>query len=330
MGARRRLYGTGFVNRPVVRSGKQAVAVQKDSIHRLANCAAMQEEVRDEAWLAARMKLLWEMHFSDVPQGFPIMTQFSTRAKYRLGCISARNGKAFIQINRLYADPFVPAFVVDATLAHELAHYAHGYGSGLPRLHPHPHRGGVVDRELEKRGLGEVSAKADAWRKAHWDNYYQSQCGDLLTRQSARTQSHTARWDAFLSRTECRSNAELQSRLLAVALRLGLEANPLPFAVEWLHASTRQSGPSYWFAKAQVLRLHGLLADRRVPSALLDFELAYWLARHTVGERWTSIHRLLDKAGMTPLAEEALRWRKRRWPAFCARHHPLLTHEKPK
>jgi hypothetical protein len=311
---------------PVVWITIRHYAGRQDFLTILPKSAAMQEETRDEAWLAERLKLLWEMHFSDVPQGFPIVTQFSTRAKYRLGCIAARNGRAIIQINRLYADPFVPAYVVDATIGHELAHYAHGYGSGLPLLHPHPHRGGVVDRELENRGLGEVSAKAEAWRKAHWDAFYQSQCGDLLSRETARTQSHTARWNAFLNRPECRTETELHSRMVAVALRLNLDAHRLPFSLEWLHATTRQTGPSYWFSKSRVLRLHGLLADRRVPASTLDFELAYWLARRTVGERWSNIHGLLCKAGMAAISEEALQWRKRRWPAFCARHHPLLTH----
>ncbi len=116
--------------------------------------------VRDAEWLAERVRLLWENHFADVPTGFPITTRFGTRAQYRFGSISAQNGKTLILLNRLFADPFVPTFVVDATLAHELAHYAHGFGSGLPRLYAHAHRGGVVDKELEKRGLGELSARA--------------------------------------------------------------------------------------------------------------------------------------------------------------------------
>ena len=90
-------------------------------------------EKRTDAWLTERVRLLREHHFADVPQGYPIVTRFSTRAKYRLGCICARNSTALIQVNRLYADPFVPVYVVDGTLAHELAHYAHGFGSGLPQ-----------------------------------------------------------------------------------------------------------------------------------------------------------------------------------------------------
>ena len=35
---------------------------------------------RDNAWLAERLRLLWDMHFADVPVGYPITTQFGTRA----------------------------------------------------------------------------------------------------------------------------------------------------------------------------------------------------------------------------------------------------------
>jgi hypothetical protein len=283
------------------------------------------ESPRDDAWLAERVHLLRQMHFADVPQGYPIVTRFGTRARYRFGSIAARNGQTIILVNRLFADPYVPTFVVDGTLAHELAHYAHGFGSGLPRLHRDAHRGGVVDKELERRGLGEVNARAEQWRKAYWDAFYDAQCTDIVTRRTSRADDATARWDAFLRHPERRTEAELRARFLLQAARFGYTMETLPFRVEWLHATPRQTAPSYWFAKERALRLHGLLADRQVPGLLLDFELAYWVARLTVGESWQSIHAALCRVQLTELASEALNWRKRRWPAFHKKHHPLVT-----
>lgn len=280
--------------------------------------------VRDNEWLTERVRLLHENHFADVPQGYPILTRFSTRARYRLGCIAARDNTAVIQVNSLYADPFVPVYVVDGTLAHELAHYAHGFGSGLPRLHEHAHRGGVVDKELEKRGLGPLYLRADQWRKRYWDAFYQSRCGDLVERQTAQQAVASTCWNRYLADPSRRPLADLQARHALLATRLAHTAPRVPLlAVEWLHATRRQSFPSYWYAQSRVLRLHGVLADRRVPDGVVNFEIMYWLCRQAVGESWQNIHALLCKSGLEASASEALSWRKRNWKTFCARNHPL-------
>ncbi len=282
------------------------------------------EAWRDDAWLAERLRLLWEVHFSDVPRGYPITTRFGNRAKYCYGSIAARNGQTSIRINQLFADPFVPDYVVDATLAHELAHYAHGFHYGLPRLHAHAHRGGVVDKELERRGLGELYAKAAQWRQAHWEAFYAARCGDIMARRSAHAEDAAAAWERVLSASGSRTEEELRGRLALLAPRLGLAAGDTPpFHVEWLRATRRQTCPSYWFAHERTLRLHGLLADRRVPGVVVEFELAYWLARQSVGDRWQSIHVALCRAGLASVADEALRWRRHAWTTFRNRHHPL-------
>lgn len=280
--------------------------------------------VRDNAWLAERVRLLRENHFADVPQGYPIVTRFASRAKYRLGCICARSGAAHITVNQLYADEAVPIYVIDGTLAHELAHYAHGFGSGLPQVHKHAHRGGVVDKELEKRGLGEVNARAEEWRKANWDMLYTARCGDIVERKTAQMSDTDRLWEEFLSRTDCRTLAELQIRLQKIAAKMGLEAQASELlSVDWLYATVRQQGTSYWFAKNRRVGLHGLLADRRVPQASVDFELAYWLARTSVGANWTHIQRRLKVSGLESIVTEALQWRAKKWTSFCNRNHPL-------
>jgi hypothetical protein len=256
-----------------------------------------------------------------VPQGYPITTRFSIRARNRFGSIGAEAKRTIILVNRLFADSFVPTFVVDGTLAHELAHYAHGYGSGLPQLFRDPHRGGVVEKELERRGLGEVNRKAEQWRAANWDAFYRSRCADLDARRDARQRALALRWSRLLEQPGGRTEALLRAHLATLAPRFGF-ADP-PFEVEWLRASLRQTAPSYWFSRSCVVRLHGLLADPRVPSGVVDFEIGYWLARRSVGENVARIQRALSVAGLEPAAAEAARWRRRSWSAFRTRHHPL-------
>ncbi len=280
--------------------------------------------VRDTGWLVERVRLLRENHFADVAQGYPIVVRFGTRAQRRFGSITGRNGISYITVNQLYANPDVPVYVVDETLAHELAHYAHGFGSGLPRLYADPHRGGVVDKELEKRGLGEVHQKAETWRETHWGNVYGECCDDIVQRKAAKTTLTNEVWDAFLNRPGNRTAEELNGRLALLAPRLGYPPElALPFTVEWLRATTRQASPSYYLAKSRLVQVHGLLADRRVPGAALDFELAYWLARRAYGASWKSVYAALCAAKLDSMADEALKWRKTKWTAFCTRNHPL-------
>jgi hypothetical protein len=281
----------------------------------------MEPEIRDEQWLSERVQLLRHIHFADVPRGYPIVTRFGIRARNRFGSIGAQDQQTIILVNRLFADPFVPTFVVDGTLAHELAHYAHGFGSGLPRLYADPHRGGIVDKELDKRGLGELSRKSELWRKLNWDNFYESRCFDLTARRTARQALVEARWSVPLNCPGNRSEAHLNARLEDLSPHFGF-ADP-PFEVEWLRATLRQSAPSYWFSRSRIVRLHGLLADRRAPACMVEFELGYWLARQAVGDNGARIQRAMEAAGLKASAEEALNWRRRSWAAFCTRHHPL-------
>ena len=243
---------------------------------RITTTTANSESVhRDDEWLAERVSLLRQIHFSDVAQGYPITTRFGIRARNRFGSIGARSRTTIILVNRLFADPFVPTFVVDGTLAHELAHYAHGYGSGLPLLYRDPHRGGIVDKELELRGLGEVNRKAEQWRKFYWETFYQTRCADLTANRTARQESLDNCWNTVLLRPGSRTEVDLEAKLLSLGNRFGFADSP--FDVEWLRASLRQTAPSYWYSKSCVVRLHGLLSDPRVPICVIEHELGYWL-----------------------------------------------------
>ncbi len=281
-------------------------------------------EVRDEVWLAERVSILREVHFADVPQGLPIVTRFGPRAQYRFGSIAERQGVSLIMVNRLFANLRVPVFVLDGTLAHELAHYAHGFGSGLPRLYLHPHRGGVVDIELAKRGLGELDRKADEWRKAHWDTFYKSQCGDITERKTVQSETIDAVWRRFIEQPGNRTESDINHKLQILMKQMKVQfTENRTINVEWMHASVRQKGLSYWFPIEGKISLHGLLSDRRVPETVIEFELSYWLARLVVGSNWQKVHAVLNRVGLGVTMENGVHWRTKSWPSFMKRNHPI-------
>jgi hypothetical protein len=265
-----------------------------------------------------------QQHFPDMPQGYPIVICFGNRAKNRFGSISPRNGKSIIRLNGLFSDSELPLFVLEETLAHELVHYLHGFGSGLPQRYRHPHQGGVVEQELYARGLGETHEKAEAWRKAHWRSFYESRCPDLTARKTdAQIQRSTA-WGRFLEQEITRTENDLQERFESICRKLALAETPRIQKVDWLHASLRQTAPSYYFPKQGRVAIHGLLADRRVPQNILDFELAYWLLRLHVSGNITVIAQALTDYRLGSLLPEAQGWRKTKWTRFRNHHHPLI------
>jgi hypothetical protein len=280
--------------------------------------------LRDQRWLEERVRLLLESYFHDAPRGYPICVKFGSPARYRYGCIYSRGKQCYIQINRLFAHPGVPEHVVDATLAHELAHYVHGYGSGLKKRYPHPHRGGVVEKEMQQRGCLFLEEKASAWRKAHWQNFYTAHSAETLARRAAREKREQTQWAMYLNTPGFRTEASLRERLRALASAFGLEETP--FEVEWLPASVRRNGLSYLFSKeGTAVRLHGVLADPNVPEEVIDYELSYWLASSTVGGRWPAIERAMKAAKVWERAEKAIKWRRKVWPHYYKANHPLKS-----
>ena len=134
--------------------------------------------MRSNTLLLERLSLIWKKYFPDVPVENQVMIGFGRKAEKRLGSIRriniSKNRKKFdtlILLNGHFKNPIIPNFVIDATIAHELAHYAQGFSSPLPRLSRFPHRGGSVDRELEKRGLGWLVEKELSWLNKNWDKY---------------------------------------------------------------------------------------------------------------------------------------------------------------
>src|SRR5215210_6558264 len=104
---------------------------------------------RDDDWLVEHLKSVWLTYFADVPIVNRVEIAWLRPWKTRLGLITLRepSGTTFIGLNSLLQLPAVPDVITTVTIAHELVHYCHGFGSPLPRLYRHPHRGGIVDRE---------------------------------------------------------------------------------------------------------------------------------------------------------------------------------------
>ncbi len=130
--------------------------------------------LRDGAWLRDELAYLWRRHFGDVPQVNKVEVAFGASWKTRLGVISlsADGQTSSIGINGLLSLPEAPYFVARITIAHEMVHYAHGFGSPLPRKHRHPHRGRVVEKELRTRGLSAEYDIYQTWVHEHWYDFF--------------------------------------------------------------------------------------------------------------------------------------------------------------
>ena len=79
-----------------------------------------------------------------------------------------KNKDTEIAINSLFKSSLVPEYIIDLTIAHELVHYSHGFHSPLPRLHKHPHKGGIVDKELLRRGFGHLLKQEKDFVRNEW------------------------------------------------------------------------------------------------------------------------------------------------------------------
>src|SRR5229473_4907416 len=123
---------------------------------------------------ARYLDTIWQTYFVDVPRVNRVDAAYGQPWKRRLGLIrlSLDNAHTFIGVNALLQLQQVPEYILIVTVAHELTHYAHGFGSPLPRLHEHPHANNVVKRELEKRGLGETQRLCDEWIDSEWFSFY--------------------------------------------------------------------------------------------------------------------------------------------------------------
>jgi hypothetical protein len=145
---------------------------------------------RDNLWLEQLMYELWDDHFNDIPRKNFVLIKFGKKAKRQLGSIKwvrgstkvktllrKRNGEfehqddkriTLITITALFKNRRVPEYIVKSTIAHEMIHYAHGFFSPLKQLYNHPHQGGLIRNEMQKRGLLLIYRKSKKWLKEKW------------------------------------------------------------------------------------------------------------------------------------------------------------------
>jgi hypothetical protein len=128
------------------------------------------------------MEYIQRKHFADAKIDNALLIRFGRRARRVLGSIRKNQERSILDklagkydtqiiINGHFRDEQIPEYVVDAVIGHELCHYVHGFSSPLPQLARHPHKGGIVNYEMAKRGLGDLELKQKRWIKANWLNY---------------------------------------------------------------------------------------------------------------------------------------------------------------
>jgi hypothetical protein len=129
--------------------------------------------MRDNIWLEQRMNHIWELLFPDLERLNKVEIKFKGKWKNKFGHIQMTKEKVSqIVINGLFQDLRVPEHIIDGTIAHELIHYMHGFHSPHKQQYKHPHAGGVVTRELKKRGFAHWLAREKDFVRKEWLRLY--------------------------------------------------------------------------------------------------------------------------------------------------------------
>lgn len=141
------------------------------------NESALYVQPNDRSQLAMYLQWIWQSYFEDCPRVNEVNIDYCYPWKGRLGLIrlSLDATMTFIGVNTLLQVQQVPEYVLITTIAHELVHYIHGFGSPLPRRYKHPHANKVVDRELEQRNLGDYLCCCNEWIDKYWYSFYDMQ-----------------------------------------------------------------------------------------------------------------------------------------------------------
>jgi len=144
--------------------------------------------MRDNIWLTNRLTQIWQNYFAEITDGNEIEVRFGKKSKTRLGSISirekTRRGRriekkrlktlsaeevvSIITINSHFQNPEIPEEIVDGVLAHEFAHFVHGFNSMREKRFSLPHSGGIINNELKQRGLGDILKFQKKWLKDNW------------------------------------------------------------------------------------------------------------------------------------------------------------------
>ncbi len=127
--------------------------------------------MRDDNFLNEKLDQIWQSLFPDVERKNNVTIRFKGKWRNKFGHIKLlKNKDTEIVINGLFKDPRIPDYIIYLTIAHELVHYMHGFNSPLERKYKHPHKGGIVNRELKKRGLNYFITLEREFVKKEWSN----------------------------------------------------------------------------------------------------------------------------------------------------------------
>jgi len=129
--------------------------------------------MRDDVFLIQRLEQIWLLLFNEVPKINNVVIKFKGKSRNKFGYIRKIGNDSFIGINELFKFELVPEYIIDLTIAHELSHYAHGFNSPLEKKYKHPHKGGVVTKELTKRGFDKMIKKEKMFFKSEWPKIYE-------------------------------------------------------------------------------------------------------------------------------------------------------------
>jgi len=128
--------------------------------------------MRNDEWLKKRLDQIWDNFFPEVKRKNNVIIRFKGKSINQFGYIKKVKKDTLIVINSLFRDERVPSFIVYNTIAHELVHYMHGFQSPLEKKYKHPHRGGIVEKELRKKGFAELIEKEKEWTKDRWEKVF--------------------------------------------------------------------------------------------------------------------------------------------------------------
>src|SRR3989344_7218309 len=127
--------------------------------------------MRDESWLINRFYFIWQTYFPEIERKNHIIIKFKGKWRNKFGHIKKLKGNnTEIVVNYLFKDEKIPDYVIDITIAHEIVHYMHGFNSPHEKRFTHPHKGNIVNRELNKRGLDSYLKLEKRFIKEEWPN----------------------------------------------------------------------------------------------------------------------------------------------------------------
>jgi len=130
--------------------------------------------MRNNIWLQKRLAQIWELLFPDTPKLNSVIIKFKGSSFRKFGHIKRICFDTEIAINSLFQYELVPEYIIDITIAHELIHYMHGFNSPLQKKYKHPHKGGIVTKELKSKGFLNMLKREKIFIKREWPKIYKA------------------------------------------------------------------------------------------------------------------------------------------------------------